>query len=86
MEEINMGIAELEVMKGYIRLCDDGFRMGWHERNGGNFTYRMKPEEVAECRPFFPKKPVHGHHAVLLRKTLRENILFPPAAGSLCAT
>jgi rhamnulose-1-phosphate aldolase len=27
--------------------------MGWHERNGGNCTYRMKPEEGAECSPFF---------------------------------
>jgi rhamnulose-1-phosphate aldolase len=48
-----MGIDNLEVIKGYIRLCDDGFRMGWHERNGGNFTYRMRPEEVNECRLFF---------------------------------
>jgi rhamnulose-1-phosphate aldolase len=52
-----MGITEVEVMKGFIRLCDDGFRMGWHERNGGNFTYRMKPDEVDECRPFFNSKP-----------------------------
>ncbi|MDR1106805.1 MAG: rhamnulose-1-phosphate aldolase [Treponema sp.] len=51
-----MGIAEIEVMKGFVRLCDDGFRMGWHERNGGNLTYRMKPHEVAECRPFFYEK------------------------------
>lgn len=48
-----MSMMDLEVIKGYIRLCDDGFRMGWHERNGGNFTYRMKPEEVEECRPYF---------------------------------
>ncbi|MDR1229860.1 MAG: rhamnulose-1-phosphate aldolase [Spirochaetaceae bacterium] len=48
-----MSIAEIEVMKGYIRLCDDGFRMGWHERNGGNFTCRMTADEVDECRPFF---------------------------------
>ena len=27
--------------------------MGWHERNGGNLTYRMKPEEVEQCRPYF---------------------------------
>jgi len=54
---MSVSIAELEVMKGYIRLCDDGFRMGWHERNGGNFTYRMKSVEVDECRPFFYQKP-----------------------------
>ena len=52
-----MNIAELNVMKGFIRLCDDGFRMGWHERNGGNITYRMKPDEVNECHSFFYRKP-----------------------------
>ena len=52
-----MSITNSEVIKGYIRLCDDGFKMGWHERNGGNFTYRMKPEEVEECRRYFSKEP-----------------------------
>jgi rhamnulose-1-phosphate aldolase len=50
-----MGIEDFEVMKGFVRPCDDGFKMGWHERNGGNFTCRMKPDEVDECRPFFSK-------------------------------
>ena len=30
---------------------------GWHERNGGNLTYRMKEEVVAQCRPFFDPQP-----------------------------
>lgn len=48
-----MKITEIEVIQGYIRMCGDGWRQGWHERNGGNLTYRMRPEEVAQCRPFF---------------------------------
>jgi rhamnulose-1-phosphate aldolase len=51
-----MGIEEIEVMKGFVRLCDDGFRMGWHERNGGNLSCRMKPDEADACRPFFHEK------------------------------
>ena len=27
-------------------MCQDGFDQGWHERNGGNLSYRMKAEEV----------------------------------------
>ena len=34
-------------------MCDDGWRQGWHERNGGNLTYRMRADEVDQCRPFF---------------------------------
>ena len=38
-----------KVLEDYIRMCHDGFLQGWHERNGGNLTYRMKAEEVEDC-------------------------------------
>lgn len=41
-----MNILEAPFVKGFIRMCDDGFMQGWHERNGGNLTYRLKDEEV----------------------------------------
>lgn len=52
-----MSILEIEVVRDYIRMCNDGWEQGWHERNGGNLTYRMKPEEVAQCRPYFKDQP-----------------------------
>lgn len=48
-----MGILDVQIIKDYIRMCDDGWQQGWHERNGGNLTYRMTEEEVGQCRPFF---------------------------------
>ena len=48
-----MAIEDLEFVQGFTRMCDDGFKQGWHERNGGNLTYLMSEEEVAEARPFF---------------------------------
>ncbi len=50
-------ILDVSIMQGYIRMCNDGWLQGWHERNGGNITYRMKAEEVEECKPFFKKTP-----------------------------
>lgn len=43
-----MNVAEAKFVQGFIRMCDDGWQQGWHERNGGNLTYRMREEEVAE--------------------------------------
>ena len=43
-----MAMEELNFIKGFTRMCDDGWLQGWHERNGGNLTYRMTDEEVAE--------------------------------------
>lgn len=40
-----MKILDAEFVKGFIRMCDDGFRQNWHERNGGNLSYRLKQEE-----------------------------------------
>ncbi len=48
-----MGILDVNAIKSYIRMCNDGFLQGWHERNGGNLTYRMKQEEVKECKKYF---------------------------------
>jgi len=45
-----MNIVDLEFVKGFIRMCDDGFKQGWHERNGGNLTYRIKEEEITEAK------------------------------------
>jgi rhamnulose-1-phosphate aldolase len=42
-----MKVLEAEFVKGFIRMANDGWEMGWHERNGGNLSYRLKKDEVA---------------------------------------
>lgn len=27
-----MGILDIAIVKGYIRMCNDGWLQGWHER------------------------------------------------------
>lgn len=49
-------MTEIPAVRGFIRMCTDGWEQGWHERNGGNLTYRMKPEEVEQCRRFSPRR------------------------------
>jgi len=48
-----MTIVDLEFMQGFIRMACDGYTLGWHERNGGNLSYRMKPEEVDRAKENF---------------------------------
>ena len=52
-----VAVEQLGFVRGFRRLCDDGWKQGWHERNGGNLTYRMKEEEVEQARPFFNATP-----------------------------
>lgn len=48
-----MNITDIKIVQDFIRMCNDGWLQGWHERNGGNLTYRMKADEVEKCRRFF---------------------------------
>ena len=50
-KEEAMKILEMKFMKGFIKMADDGFQQGWHERNGGNLSYRLKPSEVEDVKP-----------------------------------
>lgn len=45
-----MKVLETEFVKGFIRMADDGWQQGWHERNGGNLSYRMRPEEAEQVK------------------------------------
>lgn len=48
-----IAVEQQAFAKAFARLCTDGWQQGWHEANGGNLSYRLKPQEVASCRPFF---------------------------------
>lgn len=45
-----MEITNTEWMQGFLRMAQDGWEQGWHERNGGNLTYRLRPEEAESVR------------------------------------
>lgn len=45
-----MKITDAAFVQGFIRMCNDGWEQGWHERNGGNLSYRIKDEEIAQIR------------------------------------
>lgn len=45
-----MDIQEAMFMERFKRLTSDAFQKGWHERNGGNLTYRVPLEEVDSVR------------------------------------
>ncbi len=48
-----MSITETAAIRGFCRMCSDGWLQGWHERNGGNLTYRLTDDDVRACRKEF---------------------------------
>ncbi len=56
-----MKVLDAEFTQGFIRMANDGWEQGWHERNGGNLSYRMKDEEVEQVKEEFTEgewKPI----------------------------
>lgn len=45
-----MNVMDTVFFKQYLDMANDGDQMGWHERNGGNFTYWIKPEEIESIK------------------------------------
>ncbi len=68
-----MNILESKPMKSFIKVADMGWRMGWHEINGGNLSYRMTDEEIKE---------VYGNFSFDAEWTeIGKNVSVPDFAG-----
>ena len=48
-----MNLIQLPLIQSAVRMAHEGYTRGWHERNGGNLSYRLRPEEVEEARAGF---------------------------------
>ncbi len=48
-----MDILQTAAVRGFARMCSDGWLQGWHERNGGNLSYRMTTSDVDDCSAAF---------------------------------
>lgn len=53
----NLTVLSHPTVQAFIRCCNDGWEQGWHERNGGNLTYRLDPEEIRSLEPYFNSAP-----------------------------
>ncbi|MBR3689799.1 MAG: rhamnulose-1-phosphate aldolase, partial [Eggerthellaceae bacterium] len=43
-------VADLSFVRDFARMCDEGWRHGWHERNGGNASYRLTDRGKGDVR------------------------------------
>ncbi|NLO08980.1 MAG: rhamnulose-1-phosphate aldolase [Clostridiales bacterium] len=47
-----MDLLKEEFIREFIDITNEGYQKGWHERNGGNASYRIKPEEIEHIKPY----------------------------------
>jgi len=72
-------MKDIPVIQGFTRMCADGWRQNWHERNGGNLTYRMTREEAEQCVEFF--KPGQWNEIGVSSKDLAGEYFITTGSG-----
>ena len=70
-----------DFVRGFCRMCNDGWLQGWHERNGGNLTYRLSDEEVEASRAFFDDEPREWVEMGVSDKTLAGSYFLATGSG-----
>lgn len=84
-----MSIFDTDCMDSFIRVCTDGWAMGWHERNGGNLSYLMSEDDVIQCHGDFKligQADQEWHDIGVTAPELAEQFLVVTAAGSMMRT
>ena len=76
-----LAIENLDFVKGFCRMCNDGWLQGWHERNGGNLTYRMTDEDVEAARPFLDDEPREWVEMGVTGKNLAGSYFLATGSG-----
>ena len=74
-------ILKTPAVEGFIRMCEDGWLQGWHERNGGNLTYRMTEEDVETARPAFTAEPRKWHEMGVTCENLSGEYFITTGSG-----
>lgn len=77
-----VAVEQLAFVKQFVRMCEDGYRQGFHERNGGNASYRLTVDDLQSSKAFFydtPSSWVNLAHPV---PNLAKEHFLVTAAGS----
>ena len=53
-----MEVLQAKFVRQFVEMANDGYTHGYHERNGGNLSYWILPEELEQVRAhLFPSRP-----------------------------
>ncbi len=76
---MSTSLQNVESIRRFIRLCQDGSVQGWHEANGGNASYRMNSDDIAACAHAFTEG--EWQHLSRVYNTLAGNYFMVTGSG-----
>lgn len=70
-----MKMNDIKFIKNFQKMTNDAWLKGWHERNGGNITYRLTKEEVNEVKDLIDESAEYKSIGVKVENLANEYFL-----------
>lgn len=70
-----MAMTEMKFVQNFMKMTDDAWLKGWHERNGGNITYRLTKEEVEDVKSLIDESGEYTSIGVNVKNLANEYFL-----------
>jgi len=70
-----MTIEDMKFVQNFKKITNDAWLKGWHERNGGNITYRLTEDEVSTIKGFIKEDSAYTPIGVTVKNLANEYFL-----------
>ncbi|MBU3099040.1 MULTISPECIES: rhamnulose-1-phosphate aldolase [Clostridium] len=70
-----MNIENMKFIQNFKKIANDAWLKGWHERNGGNITYRLTQEEVSAVKGIINEESAYTPIGVTVENLANEYFL-----------
>lgn len=70
-----MSITRMEFMENFVKVTKDAWLKGWHERNGGNLTYRLTDNEVQCISGFISENAPYSPIGITVKNLANQYFL-----------
>lgn len=71
-----MAVEDMKFMQNFKKIANDAWLKGWHERNGGNITYRLTEDEVVAIKGFTNEDSIYIPIGVTVKNLANEYFLI----------
>jgi len=70
-----MAIEDMKFVQNFKKITNDAWLKGWHERNGGNISYRLTEDEVISAKEFINENSTNISIGVTVKNLANDYFL-----------
>ena len=67
-----MSMQDMKFVQNFMKMTNDAWLKGWHERNGGNISYRLTSENVESIKNIIDENRDYSPIGVTVKNLANE--------------